>query len=106
MSATPKNKKWFSMFGSGRRDSATSLKQAIQDDDQIQYGAVSDQANISNIEMHEKFEENEHDHKHEYRIVRAHRLINGLISELLDPNLFYSRLSFLESTKDALDIKG
>ena len=33
-------------------------------------------------------------------------MINGLISELLDPNLFYSRLSFLESTKDALDIKG
>ena len=58
------------------------------------------------INESEKFEENEHDHKNEYRIVRAHRLINGLISELLDPNLFYSRLSFLESTKDALDIKG
>ncbi len=31
--------------------------------------------------------------------------MNGVISELLDPNLFYSRLSFLESGKEALDIK-
>ena len=31
--------------------------------------------------------------------------MNGLITELLDPNLFYSRLSFLESDKGAIDIK-
>ena len=35
----------------------------------------------------------------------ASRLVNGVISELLDPNLYYSRLSFLESGKEALDIK-
>jgi hypothetical protein len=34
------------------------------------------------------------------------RLINGTITEVLDPNIFYSRLSFLESGKDALDIKS
>ena len=34
------------------------------------------------------------------------RLINGVITEIFDPNLFYSRLSFLESGKDALDIKN
>ena len=33
------------------------------------------------------------------------RLINGIISEIFDPNLFFSRLSFLESGKEALDIK-
>ncbi len=33
------------------------------------------------------------------------RLLNGVITEIFDPNLFYSRLSFLESGKDALDIK-
>ena len=33
------------------------------------------------------------------------RLVNGVITELLDPNVFYSRFSFLESGKDALDIK-
>ena len=36
----------------------------------------------------------------------AMRLINGTITEILDPNIFYSRLSFLESGKDALDIKS
>ena len=36
----------------------------------------------------------------------ASRLINGVISELLDPHLIYSRLSFLESGKDAVDIKN
>jgi hypothetical protein len=34
------------------------------------------------------------------------RLINGVITEIFDPNIFYSRLSFLESGKDALDIKS
>jgi hypothetical protein len=34
------------------------------------------------------------------------RLINGVITEIFDPNIFYSRLSFLESGKDALDIKN
>lgn len=33
------------------------------------------------------------------------RLLNGVISEIFDPNLFHSRLSFLESGKDAIDIK-
>ena len=33
------------------------------------------------------------------------RLINGVITEIFDPNIFYSRLSFLESGKDAIDIK-
>lgn len=36
----------------------------------------------------------------------AFRLINGVISEIFDPNIFYSRLSFLESGKSALDIKS
>ena len=36
---------------------------------------------------------------------RALRLINGTISELIDPNLNYSRLSFLESGKEAVDLK-
>ena len=40
-----------------------------------------------------------------YYVMRAKRLMNGLITELLDPNLFYSRLSFLESDKGAIDIK-
>ena len=38
-------------------------------------------------------------------VLRAKRLMNGLITELLDPNLYFSRFSFLESDKDALDIK-
>jgi len=33
------------------------------------------------------------------------RLVNGIITELLDPNVFFSRFSFLESGKDALDLK-
>ena len=33
------------------------------------------------------------------------RLINGVITEIFDPNIYYSRLSFLESGKDAIDIK-
>ena len=32
-------------------------------------------------------------------------LVNGVITQLLDSNVFYSRFSFLESGKDALDIK-
>lgn len=35
----------------------------------------------------------------------AMRLVNGVITALLDPNVFYSRFSFMESGKDALDIK-
>jgi hypothetical protein len=34
------------------------------------------------------------------------RLISGLITEVLDPKIYYSRLSFLESGKDAIDIKN
>jgi hypothetical protein len=33
-------------------------------------------------------------------------LLNGVITEIFDPNIFYSRLSFLESGKDAIDIKN
>ena len=33
------------------------------------------------------------------------RLVNGVITELLDPKVFYSRFSFLESGKQAIDIK-
>lgn len=36
---------------------------------------------------------------------RILRLINGIITEIFDPNIFFSRLSFLESGKDAIDIK-
>ena len=36
---------------------------------------------------------------------RILRLINGVITEIFDPNLFYSRLNFLESGKEAIDIK-
>ena len=37
---------------------------------------------------------------------RCMRLINGVITEIFDPNIFYSRFSFLESGKDAIDIKN
>ena len=30
--------------------------------------------------------------------------MNGVITELLDPNLFYSRLTFLDTDKEAFDI--
>lgn len=36
---------------------------------------------------------------------KALRLMNGFITEILDPNMNYSRLSFLESSKQAIDIK-
>ena len=36
----------------------------------------------------------------------AMRLINGAITEVLDPKLYYSRFSFLESGKEAIDIKS
>jgi hypothetical protein len=35
----------------------------------------------------------------------AMKLINDVITNLLDPNLYYSRFSFLESNKEAIDIK-
>ena len=35
----------------------------------------------------------------------ALRLINGAITEVIDPKLYYSRFSFLESGKDAIDVK-
>ena len=38
-------------------------------------------------------------------IMRAQRLMNGVITEILDPNILYSRISFLESGKDAIDLK-
>lgn len=37
--------------------------------------------------------------------IKTMQLVNGIITELLDPNLYYSRFSFLESGKDALDLK-
>lgn len=36
----------------------------------------------------------------------AMRLINGAITEVLDPKLYYSRFSFLESGKEAIDLKS
>ena len=39
-------------------------------------------------------------------MLQANRLINGVLTDLLDPNLFFSRISFLESGKEALDIKS
>lgn len=33
------------------------------------------------------------------------RRMNGFLTEVLDPNLYFSRLSFLESGKQAIDIK-
>jgi len=33
------------------------------------------------------------------------RLVNGVITELLDSKVYYSRFSFLESGKEAIDIK-
>jgi len=35
----------------------------------------------------------------------AMRLISGCITEVIDPKLYYSRFSFLESGKEAIDIK-
>ena len=35
----------------------------------------------------------------------AMRLISGVITEILDPKLYFSRFSFLESGKEAIDIK-
>lgn len=43
--------------------------------------------------------------KDPYYVRRAKRLINGVLSDLLDPNLVFSRMSFLESGKEAIDIK-
>jgi len=37
--------------------------------------------------------------------LKTMQLVNGIITELLDPNVYYSRFSFLESGKDALDFK-
>ena len=33
------------------------------------------------------------------------KLINDLITQLLDPNIFYSRFSFFESGREAINIK-
>ena len=35
----------------------------------------------------------------------AMKLINDVITQLIDPNVYYSRLSFFESGKDAINIK-
>lgn len=40
------------------------------------------------------------DHVH-----NAIKKMNGIITEVLDPNLYYSRISFLESGKEAIDLK-
>lgn len=37
---------------------------------------------------------------------KAMRLIMGCITEMLDPKLYFSRFSFLESGKEAIDIKN
>ena len=46
--------------------------------------------NFFSIEIHEKI---------------AMKLINDLITQLIDPNIFYSRFSFFESGCDAIDFK-
>ena len=50
-------------------------------------------------------EEDEKSHIVPEHITKAKRLINGVITEVLDPNLFYSRMSFMESGRDAMSIK-
>ena len=35
----------------------------------------------------------------------AIKLVNDLITQLIDPNIFYSRFSFYESGRDAINIK-
>ena len=35
----------------------------------------------------------------------AMKLINDLITQLIDPNIFFSRFSFFESNRDAINIK-
>ena len=35
----------------------------------------------------------------------AMKLINDLITQLIDPNIFYSRFSFFESGRDAINLK-
>ena len=37
---------------------------------------------------------------------KTRRLVNGIITEILDPQVLYSRFSFLESGKDAIDLKA
>jgi len=37
--------------------------------------------------------------------VKTMRMVNGVITELLDPKIFYSRFSFLESGKQAIELK-
>jgi hypothetical protein len=39
-------------------------------------------------------------------VTKAQHLMNGVITEILDPNMFFSRLSFLESGADAIDLKN
>ena len=36
----------------------------------------------------------------------AMRLMSGCITEIIDPKLYFSRFSFLESGKEAIDIKN
>ena len=35
----------------------------------------------------------------------AMKLINDFITQLIDPNIFYSRFSFFESGRDAINLK-
>jgi len=37
--------------------------------------------------------------------VKTMRMVNGVITELLDPMIFFSRFSFLESGKQAIELK-
>lgn len=51
--------------------------------------------------------------KNSYKVFFSHprheqiagKLINDVITQLIDPNIYYSRLSFFESSRDAIDIK-
>lgn len=46
--------------------------------------------NFFTVELHEKI---------------AMKLINDLITQLIDPNLYYSRFSFFESNREAINLK-
>jgi len=54
--------------------------------------------NIFKESYAEFFKEEKHD-------TIASKLINDLITELIDPNIFYSRFSFFESGREAINIK-
>lgn len=57
---------------------------------QVEYIFKNSYPNFFSVDVHDKI---------------AMKLINDLITQLIDPNLFYSRFSFFESGRDAINIK-